>query len=235
MIPIIGITCGEDELNFFVRQFYVQAVEGLGGVPLLLPALKRNMIREKYLELLDGLILSGGVDVNPVLFGEEPVPGLGEITPQRDEFELLLTREFFSLGKPIFAVCRGCQVLNLALGGTVYQDINSQLDKIIKHDQKAPRACPTHSLKVQPGTKLSRILPQEYRWVNSFHHQAVKDPAPGFIVAALASDGVIEAIEAQDHPFALGVQWHPECNWREDLGSYRLFQEFIKACQGTVL
>ncbi|MGI6683964.1 MAG: gamma-glutamyl-gamma-aminobutyrate hydrolase family protein [Bacillota bacterium] len=230
MYPLIGITCGEDGLNFYVRQFYVRVIESVGGVPVLLPVLKRNCQRERYLELLDGLILSGGVDVNPLLFGEEPVPGMGEITPERDGFELFLTKKFFLLGKPILAVCRGCQVLNLALGGSIFQDLKSQIPGLIKHDQKAPRESPTHSIKVVPGTKLSHILPQEHWWVNSFHHQAVKYPAPGFMVSACAPDGVIEAIEAKNHPFAIGVQWHPECNWRNDLGSYRLFKAFITAC-----
>jgi len=232
VIPLIGITCGEDGLNYFLRQFYVRVMEAVGGVPVLLPALKRNGMRKKYLSILDGLILSGGVDVNPLLFGEEPVPGMGEITPERDEFELLLTKEFFALGKPILAVCRGCQVLNLALGGSIFQDINSQIPQVLKHNQKAPRECPTHTVKVTPGTKLSRVLPGGQCWVNSFHHQAVKCPAPGFIVSAVAPDGVIEAIEAQDHPFALGVQWHPECTWHNDAGSFRIFKEFINHMGG---
>lgn len=228
MIPLIGITCGEDELNFFSRRFYVSVIEAVGGVPVLLPSVQRTVIREKYLSLLNGIILSGGVDVNPLYFGEEPVPGMREISPERDEFEMMLAKEFFALGKPILAVCRGCQVLNLSLGGSIFQDINSQIDQIIKHDQKAPRYCPTHSIKVIQGTRLSQILLQEHVRVNSFHHQAVKSPAPGFSVTAVASDGIIEAIEADDHPFALGVQWHPECTWQQDLGSYRLFRTFIQ-------
>lgn len=228
--PLIGITCGEDELNFYVRNFYVKVIEAVGGVPILIPSVRRCCTREKYLKQVDGIILSGGVDVNPMFFGEEPVPGMGEITPGRDEFELLLTKDFFNTEKPILAVCRGCQVLNLSLGGTIFQDINSQVVETVKHCQQAPRDCPTHSVKVFPGTKLNRILPQDHVWVNSFHHQAVKCPAPGFSVSAAAPDGVVEAIEAEEHPFALGVQWHPECNWQQDLGSFRLFQAFIRAC-----
>ncbi|MEL7568234.1 MAG: gamma-glutamyl-gamma-aminobutyrate hydrolase family protein, partial [Dehalobacterium sp.] len=113
-IPLIGITCGEDELNFYVRNFYVRAIEAAGGSPVLIPSVKRICVREKYLNQLDGMILSGGVDVNPIVFGEEPIPGMGEITPGRDEFELVLAKDFFSSGKPILAVCRGCQVLNLS-------------------------------------------------------------------------------------------------------------------------
>jgi len=230
-VPLIGITCGEDELNFYVRNFYVKVIEAVGGSPVLIPSVRRNCIREKYLKQLDGIILSGGVDVNPIVFGEEPIPGMGEITPARDEFELALTRDFFTSGKPILAVCRGCQVLNLSLGGSIYQDINSQIVETIKHNQQAPRDCPTHSIKIFPGTKLNRILTQNQLWVNSFHHQAVKSPAPGLLASASAPDGVVEAVEAEEHPFAIGVQWHPECNWQQDLGSFRLFQAFIQACQ----
>lgn len=230
-IPLIGITCGEDELNFYARNFYVKAIEAAGGAPILIPSANRNCVREKYLEKLDGIILSGGFDVNPIVFGEEPIPGMGEITPNRDEFELRFAKDFFNLSKSILAVCRGCQVLNLALGGSIYQDINSQIGKIIKHNQEAPRDCATHSIKVLPGTKLSQILLRDQVWVNSFHHQAVKCPAPGLSVVACAPDGVIEAIEGDDHPFAIGIQWHPECNWQKDLGSFRLFQAFVKAAE----
>lgn len=233
VIPLIGVTCGEDDLNFFARRFYVNVIEALGGVPVLIPSVGKSVIREKYQSFLHGILLSGGVDVNPLVFGEEPVPGMGEITPGRDEFEIVLTKKFFAEGKPIFAVCRGCQVLNLAMGGSIFQDINSQITPKIKHYQQAPRACPTHSITVAPQTKLCRILAREHAWVNSFHHQAVKAPAPGFLASAAAPDGVIEAIESGDHPFALGVQWHPECNWQQDSGSYQLFQAFIQACQLT--
>lgn len=119
--------------------------------------------------------------------------------------------------------------------GSLYQDINSQIGRTLKHNQDAPRDCPTHSIKVLSGTKLSRIMPQDQVWVNSFHHQAVKCPAPGLSIAASAPDGVIEAIEGEDHPFALGVQWHPECNWQKDLGSFRLFQAFIKGVKDGFL
>ncbi|ATW25573.1 gamma-glutamyl-gamma-aminobutyrate hydrolase family protein [Candidatus Formimonas warabiya] len=229
--PLIGITCGEDDLNFFVRRFYAQAVEALGGAPVFLPSVQRRSSWGKFLEVLDGLILSGGVDVDPFFFGEEPVKGMGEITPFRDQFEIFFVKEFFPLNRPILAVCRGVQVLNVSLGGTIFQDIDAQVPNILKHFQRAPRPHPTHSVNVVPDTKLSAILPEEQWRVNSFHHQAVNGLAPGLVVSALAPDGIIEAIEGQKHPFALGVQWHPECNWQQDAGSFRLFETFISACR----
>ncbi|MEN3003891.1 gamma-glutamyl-gamma-aminobutyrate hydrolase family protein [Dehalobacterium formicoaceticum] len=230
-IPLIGITCGEDGLNFYVRNFYIKAIEAVGGAALMIPPTARQSIREKYLKCIDGLILSGGVDVNPLLFGEEPILGMGEITPERDAFELSWSREFFFSGKPILAVCRGCQVLNLSLGGTIFQDIKSQLVPALKHDQEAPRECLTHSVNLVPGTRLSQIMSGDHIQVNSFHHQAVKTPAPGLQVSAVAADQVVEGIEGEEHSFALGVQWHPECLWRQDIGSYRLFQAFIQSCR----
>ncbi|MGI6679316.1 MAG: gamma-glutamyl-gamma-aminobutyrate hydrolase family protein [Dehalobacterium sp.] len=229
-VPLIGITCGEDGLNFFLRHFYIKAIEAVGGAALLIPSTARQSVKEKYLKSIDGLVLSGGVDVNPLLFGEEPIPGMGEITPERDVFELSWCKDFFLSEKPILAVCRGCQVLNLSLGGTIFQDIKSQLVSTIKHDQAAPRDCPTHSVHLVPGTKLSQIMPGEHLKVNSFHHQAVKTPAPGLKVSALAPDQVIEGIEGVEHAFVMGVQWHPECLWQQHLGSFRLFQAFIQAC-----
>ncbi len=229
--PIVGISCGEDDLNFYLRKFYVKAVESIGGVPVLLPTVQRSFSREKYLSLLDGLILSGGGDVDPYYFKEEPVKELGEITPLRDEFEIFITKHFFMANKPILGVCRGIQVLNISLGGTIFQDINSQLSHPIKHFQQAPRWSTTHSIRVVTGTKLGRLLPSQEWRVNSFHHQGIKSPAPGFSASAFAPDGIIEGIEADHHPFAIGVQWHPECNWDGDVASYRLFQAFITACR----
>lgn len=232
--PLIGITCGEDYAmdNYFLRHYYVKVVEAAGGVPILLPPVSRNFARETYLSTIDALILSGGVDVDPVFFGEEPIKGMGEITPIRDQFEITFIKEFYNQKKPILAICRGVQVLNIALGGTIYQDINSQLENCLKHSQQAPKWYATHDVNLVTGTKLSKISSQKEWRVNSFHHQAVRQPAPGFVVSARAKDGIIEAIESRTHKFALGVQWHPECTWENDTGSFLLFKALIAACDG---
>jgi putative glutamine amidotransferase len=231
--PLIGITSGDDysEDLFFLRNYYVKAVEGVGGVPFIIPTVERQFARTTYVSTLDGLILSGGGDVDPLSFGEEPQRGTGKISPLRDDFEIMLVKEFYRGGKPILAICRGIQVMNIALGGTIIQDINTGTINRLKHDQEAPKWHTTHLITVQEGTKLSSILPGNKWSVNSFHHQAVERLAPGFVVSAYASDGIIEAVESVEHPFALGVQWHPECNWSVDLGSYRIFNSFARACR----
>ena len=231
--PLIGITCSEDYSsdNFMVRNYYFKATEACGGVPVILPSLTEKFSLEKVYSLLDGLILSGGADVDPIYFGEEPIKGVGKITPLRDQFEINLAVKFFEMKKPILAICRGIQVLNIALGGTIYQDINSQVPNCLKHDQEAPKWHATHRVLIDSHSKLGKILGAfDYR-VNSFHHQAVRQPAPGFMVSAWAEDGVVEGIEAFEHPFAIGVQWHPECNWHLDQASRRLFQSLVTSCK----
>src|SRR5690606_17373100 len=150
--------------------------------------------------LLDGLIISGGGDMNPILFNEEPLPQLGNVTPERDSSELELVNHMLASDKPILGICRGHQVLNVALGGTLYQDINSQIaSPLLQHDQKAKRDHQSHAVHIEKGTLLASIANTEKIMVNSFHHQALKDiPAP-LIVSGRASDGIVEAVESTDH------------------------------------
>ncbi|ADG81587.1 gamma-glutamyl-gamma-aminobutyrate hydrolase family protein [Thermincola potens] len=232
MKPVIGITCAEENGadRYFLARAYTEAVASAGGIPLLLPALCQQDC-SLILAKTDGLILSGGPDVDPYFFGEEPEPGLAEITPDRDCFEITLTRLALEKGIPVFAICRGIQVLNVAAGGTVVQDISVEIHKPVKHSQQAPRWYPTHRVDLVPGTKLSSILNTPSIRVNSFHHQAVRAPAPGFLVTARSVDGVIEAIESTNHSFALGVQWHPECMTAKDIHARLLFAAFIAACK----
>ncbi len=230
MQPLVGITCSEDSerQRYFLGFRYARAVETSGGIPLLLPASEKSVTI--FARLLDGLLLSGGVDVDPVFFDEEPVPGMGEMTPQRDAFEILLTREFLAMDKPILAVCRGIQVLNIAAGGDIYQDIYSQYNGALKHQQHALREFPSHGVVIGPDTKLRKIANADKIRVNSFHHQAVRKIAPGFITGARSNDGIVEAIESQNHKFVLGIQWHPECTWERDAYSRKLFAAFVEAC-----
>ncbi|MGI6064937.1 MAG: gamma-glutamyl-gamma-aminobutyrate hydrolase family protein [Bacillota bacterium] len=231
--PLIGVTCSEDYFNdsFMVRNYYFKALEASGGVPVIIPSLVEKFSLEKLCTVLNGIILSGGADVDPCFFGEEPIKALGKITPLRDQFEISLAKEFFHKKKPILAICRGIQVLNIALGGTVYQDINSQVPNCLKHDQEAPKWYATHQVSIDGDSKLGQILEVTNYRVNSFHHQAVRQPASGFLVSAQAEDGIIEGIEAPEHPFAIGVQWHPECNWHLDQAGRRLFHNFVTHCK----
>ena len=230
MKPLIGITCGYDNEmeRVLLTQFYSRGVLASGGVPLLLPPVSGEGIGERYCELLDGLILSGGGDVDPEYFGEEPISGSGEITPERDAFEIALVQKWLEGGKPLLAICRGMQVLNIAAGGDIYQDIKTQGKDLIKHIQEAPKWYASHKLYLEDGTLLSKIFPEKSIKVNSFHHQAVRRLAPGFNCAARSSDGLIEAIEFSSKVFVLGVQWHPECMWERDEKQLKLFQQLVR-------
>lgn len=232
MKPKIGITMSEDtEEQVILTNYYFRAVEKAGGLPLLLPSMKDLEAISQLANLLDGLILSGGVDVDPMHIGQEPVPELGRLSPERDEFELNLTRQALKKCIPILGICRGVQLLNIAAGGTIYQDINTQMQGVLKHYQSAPKWYPTHKIKILEDSRLSSIFSVNEVRVNSFHHQAVAEVARGFKVSAVSRDNVIEAIEAIDSTFILGVQWHPECMWQNDHQSFGLFKEFVEAAK----
>jgi len=232
--PVIGITCSWeiDRAAYLSPRDYTDAVRAAGGRPVLLPhTTLESGEAESVLSRIDGLLLSGGTDLDPATFGEEPRFPLKAIDPVRDGFELALSRTALTTGLPVFGICRGIQVLNLAAGGTVYQDLSGQVPGALRHEQDAPRWHPTHTVSIEKGTKLHAILEEALCRVNSFHHQAVRDAAPGFAVSATASDGVVEAIEATDAPFVLGVQWHPENTYRTLASSRRLFAAFVTAAR----
>ena len=188
---------------------YIMSVEEAGGIPILLPP-TMNADFKILLEKVDSVLLTGGVDVDPVVYGEAPIPNMGKIDPLRDHFEINLARKVLELKKPLLAICRGIQVLNVAAGGTLYQDINSQIENPFKHYQQAPTHHPTHKVSLKTGSKLHGIFNKNELMVNSFHHQAVKDLGHRFGATAWSDDGVVEAMEIEDNIFVLGVQWHPE-------------------------
>ena len=227
MRSVIGVTGNHDgeEHSFWVRDYYVKSLETAGATALVLPPTQENEIITDYLKICDGVLFSGGGDVDPVHWGENPRPGLGQINPLRDTFELELAHQALTADVPVLGICRGCQVLNVAAGGSLLQDIRSHL----LHDQNAPRDYPIHAIVVEKGSLLKKVLDSQEIRVNSFHHQAVKDPGRGFKICAWAPDGVIEAIESTKHRWALGVQWHPEC--MTDEFSQRLFAGLVKASQ----
>jgi len=210
---------------------YIDAVIGAGGLPVLIPlTLVGDDLRELY-ERLDGVLLTGGGDIEPSLFNAVKHPKTREIDPDRDRVEVDLTRRATAGHKPLFGICRGIQVFNVALGGTLVQDIPDELGSDIGHmcpSSKYPPNYHAHSVKVEEETLLARCLGRPIAHVNSRHHQAVKDVAPGLEIAARAPDGVIEAIELPDHPFALGVQWHPE-NLQAQPEMKALFVKFVEA------
>jgi putative glutamine amidotransferase len=229
MKPIIGVTASLREGRVALDHDVLHSVLLAGGVPYILPYSKDLSVIDEIVQHIDGLVLSGGVDIDPTFFGEEPIPGLGEIMPERDALELALIEKTLGANLPILAICRGVQILNVAAGGNMYQDLYSQKSGLLQHSQRAPQTHLSHFVRTQEGTLLHSISDCTQFKVNSFHHQAVKDPAPGFISSAASSDGVVEAIESQHHFFVLGVQWHPEHLTSVDETSKRIFNAFIDA------
>ncbi|MFB4160891.1 gamma-glutamyl-gamma-aminobutyrate hydrolase family protein [Geomicrobium sp. JSM 1781026] len=228
--PIIGITSSiKEDGTHMISKDNIRSIVDHGGVPFILPNVTLDGAAALMSDKLDGLLVTGGGDIDPTLFGEEPHPSLGTIHPDRDTFEMRIIEEFLKRDLPILSICRGCQVVNIAAGGDMYQDIYAQKDEeLLQHQQKAPRFHTSHYIDVVQNTKLAELSGSTRYRVNSYHHQAVREIAPGFRVSATSSDGVIEAFESDAHRFVLNVQWHPE-NLSEDVYANRLFAAFIEA------
>jgi len=187
---------------------YLRAIQASGGVPVVLPPQDPERL-EAALKRLDGVVLTGGGDPDPALYGEEPVPELGEVSPERDQSELFLARYAAQHGLPLLGVCRGMQVAAVALGGRLYQDLGRAGFREVEHYQDAGPPALSHSVRLLKNGLLTRLFGERFR-VNSYHHQAVRNPPPGLEPLAEAPDGVLEAAQLTDHPFFLLVQWHPE-------------------------
>lgn len=210
--PVIGLssTSGGGTATS-VPTAYVESVIRAGGIPVVLPIVSDKEMLSVMLDKIDALIMTGGEDVDPLKwYGEEPIRAMGAIAPERDEFDITLIRMAVARDMPVLAICRGLQVMNVAFGGTLYQDIPSQVEGNIKHSQSAPRDYGTHTITIEPGSLLHEQLGVDKVAVNSFHHQAIKDIAPGFKTTAYAADGIIEAIEMEGNHKVYGVQFHPE-------------------------
>lgn len=209
--PIIGITGNYDSGKCTLLEGYYRSVLEAGGTPLIIPSFDDTDALTSLLDHVDALILSGGGDINPLYLGEEPIPELGSINPARDWQELMLVRLAANRQIPILGICRGIQVMTAALGGKLYQDIYKQAGATLKHSQDTDRHIATHSVRIASSSMLAKIFGSTNLHVNSFHHQAVQEAAPGFAVTAVSPDGLIEAVESTQHKSMLGVQWHPEC------------------------
>ena len=212
--PVIGLTCNYGELACKLNEGYYKSIWRAGGVPVIIPPIADTDVLINTLEHIDGLLLTGGADFNPLYAGEEPSPRLGGINAERDLPELLITQLAYNRQIPMLGICRGIQTLAMALGGKVQQDISDVAQ--IRHSQDADRSEPTHSVTVEPDSTLFNIYNKEKLFVNSFHHQAVSDSGERFRVTARSADGIIEAIESREYKSIIGVQWHPECMSAED-------------------
>ena len=216
--------------TYEIPQAYLDAILAAGGLPILLPASLPLAALPELVARYDGFVLSGGGDVDPALYGGRLDAAVHSIDPERDAFERSLITLVLEADKPLLAICRGVQILNVALGGSLYEDISSSLPAALRHDwyPNIPRDYLAHTVEVEPGSRLARILGTHKLRTNSLHHQAIRQPAPALDVVAYAEDGVIEAVELPEKRFAIGVQWHPEC-LPEEPAIQRLFSEFVNA------
>ena len=245
--PIVGILSGIQiaETGPFpgmerscVSQDYIGALEAAGAVPLLIPVVGKDESVRRQIESVDAVVLSGGYDPNPLLFGENPNRRIDFIYPEIDEHQLRAIHVADELGKPMLGVCRGLQILNIAFGGTLYQDLSLIPNSYIQHYQKSRKHTPGHEVSIVKDSQLARIFGAGTILTNSFHHLAIKDCAPGFMVSAYAADGVIEGIERGGGTPMIAVQWHPEMMYEkhpEMLGIFRHFIAQVRESRGSGL
>ena len=229
---LIGVTPTQDEKTgrITVNQDYLDGVLSVGGAPVLLPLTDDEALLREYVNRLDGLLLTGGDDVGPDMYGEEKLPLCGTTAPRRDRMEFPLCRMALEKDLPILAICRGFQVLSTALGGNMYQDIAAQFRADLKHPQYDKPRDKVHSVRVEKGTLLHRITGLNEFQVNSRHHQAVKTLGRGLVPNAYAPDGLLEAAHLPGKKFVLGVQWHPESLADRYVEAQALFRAFVEAC-----
>jgi putative glutamine amidotransferase len=215
--------------RFYLSRFYSEAVEAAGGAPVHISLIPKAEYVDAVVDGLDGILLPGSdSDVDPLRYGHQPHPNLGAVHPIKDETDLLIIDAAERRRLPLFAICFGMQVLNVSRGGTLIQDIGSQLPEAIKHEQGVPRDRPSHRVNLAEKTKLSSIAGVENALVNSHHHQAIETLGADLIATAWSSDGLIEAMEdPRPDRFVLAVQWHPELGWERDAVSQRLFKAFV--------
>ena len=245
--PVIGITTqtlhaiegipqGLPE-SWVMNQRYFRPVLDLGGLPWMVPLIADELetLRGIY-DRLDGVLIPGGVDMDPATYGEALHPKTGRLDPARDAVELQLARWAIADGKPLLGLCRGEQVINVAMGGTLYQDVGDQVDGAMMHEyyptKGYARTHLAHQVDVAAGTRLRDLLEHPTVPVNSMHHQAVKRLGAGLVASAVAPDGVIEAVEGTGDGFVVGVQWHPEVFEADDPSTRHLFREFVRAAEG---
>ena len=239
--PLIGVTMGREKsqrffgLNLFImNQTYVRSLEVLGALPVMVPLHMSEATLRGIFERLDGVFLPGGEDIDPTNYGEERHPLLGATDKERDRTELLLTRWAIETGMPVLGVCRGVQMINVACGGSLFQDLHSEDPDLDKHDYFPPsyeRYRISHRVDVEPDSRLAQAMGHKHE-VNSMHHQGIHRVGFGLRVVARAEDGLPEALEAPALPFAVGVQWHPEELAKTDQMSTNLFYNFVQAAAG---
>ncbi len=233
--PVIGLTPSHDTKtnDISMRPTYLGAIRAAGGIPVVLPLEASAEDLQQLTDTLDGFLFTGGPDMHPFSFGEETHIHCGQVSVKRDTLELALLPLVMKARKPILGICRGIQSLNVGLGGTIYQDVPSQFAREypLVHKQPFYYDIPSHTVAITPGTRMAAICGEPVIQVNSMHHQAVKDLAPGCVVCGVASDGLVEAMEMPEYPYLVAVQWHPEYLWQNHQAAANLFKSFVEACK----
>ncbi|MGL5231767.1 MAG: gamma-glutamyl-gamma-aminobutyrate hydrolase family protein [Fusobacteriaceae bacterium] len=237
MKPLIGITVFHEtrELNkkyIALNNAYVEAIEMAGGIPILIPFADEALAKE-YVDRCDGILFSGGEDVSPLFYGEDPKKQLGVIDTKRDFWEKALLKAVVEKSKPILGICRGCQVINVFLGGNLFQDIDSQVKNVLGHHPKGVLGDEKyHRIKIKKDSELYKIFNREIIEINSFHHQSVKELGEDLKVIATANDGIVEAFQSydMDEHYILGIQWHPEAMVKRYDEFLKIFENFVEKC-----
>ena len=229
--PIIGVMplWDDEKESIWMLPGYMDGISQAGGIPFIFPFSSDEQELNQLIRMCDGFLFTGGHDISPDIYHEDPLPGLVSCCRKRDVMEALVLKKALAEDKPVLGICRGIQFINAALGGTLYQDIPSQHPSEIEHHQKAPYDIPIHEVSVEVDSPLYNCLETRQLSVNSCHHQAVKKLADGLKIMAVSPDGIAEALYKPDCRFLWAVQWHPEFSYRTDPSSRKIFRAFVKA------
>ena len=235
MKPIIGVVplVDEDRDSLWMVPGYMNGILEAGGIPVIFPLTSDEEMIRQLLEHVQGVLLTGGHDVNPELYGEKAIPECGRPCEERDQMEKELLNQALEKDMPVLGICRGIQFLNACLGGTLYQDLPSQHPTGTEHHQKPPYDVPIHKVNLMKDSSLYRLLKKEQLEVNSYHHQAIKDLSDRLKIMAVSEDGILEAVDMSDKRFAWALQWHPEFAYTKDPNCRMIFEEFVRksACR----
>jgi putative glutamine amidotransferase len=231
--PFIGVLplYDDDKESYWMLPGYMKGIEDAGGIPFMLPLTTNAEAIAQIADRFDGFLFTGGHDIHPKMYGEDVEEVCGDICVERDVMENALFKLAVKLDKPALGICRGLQLFNVSLGGTLYQDLPTYFKSEVVHKQNPPYTEPVHKVYVEKETPLYSMVGAEVLHVNSYHHQGIKTLSDQLVPAARAEDGLVEAVIMPDKTFIAAVQWHPEFNYKKDVHNYRLFEAFVKSCE----